>query len=110
MSIRNKTKGTILSENVVNATSFWQKMKGLLFSKEPASLFLKTRWGIHTFGMQYPLDILVLDSNNYVVKIKEGLKPNKVFVWNPTHSTIIELPEQTIRKSKTTLSDILVLK
>ncbi len=110
MSIRNKTKGTILSEKVVKATSFWEKTKGLLFSYEPSSLLLKTRCGIHTFGMKYPLDILVLDRNNCVVKIQEGLLPNRICIWNPLFDTVLELPENTIQNSKTTLSDILMLK
>lgn len=77
-----------------------EKMMGLLFKKEPKAVLMKTRFGIHTFGMRFPLDILVLDNEQKVVKLKESLKPNRIFMWHPLFDTILELPEKTIQREK----------
>ena len=59
---------------------------------------LKTHFGIHTFGLKFPIDILILNNNNKVVSIKENLKPNKIFLWNPIYEKVVELPRGTIEK------------
>jgi len=85
---------------VNQAKTLWQKVIGLIGSTKPYSLFFKTRWGIHTFGMRFPLDILILDERQCAVKLKESLKPNHVFFWNPRFNQVVELPENTIHKRK----------
>ena len=84
--------------------------KGLgLIGKNPGTVIFSTRFGIHTFGMKYPVDILILDKNLKVVGLKEKLKPNRIFLWNPLHKTVIELEEGKINKSKTEINDTLLL-
>lgn len=85
------------------AKTFSQKIRGLIGSPKPYPLLLQTRWGIHTFGMRYAIDVIVVDKENTIVKIKQNLKPNKIFLWNPRYTTVIELPEGTIRKQKLSL-------
>lgn len=55
------------------------------------------------------IDILILDSNYKVAKIKKSLTPNKIFFWNPKYNLVIELPEGMIKKSKTIIGDQLEL-
>jgi len=69
------------------------------------SLFIETRFGIHTFGMKVPLDVVILNDEDKVVKIKEDLMPGKIFVWNPKYKKILELPQGSITKSKTIVGD-----
>jgi uncharacterized membrane protein (UPF0127 family) len=78
---------------------------GLLDQKKPQALLIKTRFGIHTFGMRFPIDVLVLDTTNHVAIIKENLQPNRIFLWKPTHDTVIELPHGTIEKSNTVVGN-----
>lgn len=59
--------------------SFKDKTVGLLGAKSAYPVLMKTRFGIHTFGMKFPIDALVLDKKSRVVKICENLKPNGVF-------------------------------
>ncbi len=65
-----------------------------------------TRWGIHTFGMKYPIDIIVLDNQQKIIQIKYDLKPNRIFFWNPKYSSIIELPTEL---TKLKMNEILIV-
>jgi uncharacterized membrane protein (UPF0127 family) len=105
MKLYNKTKQTIISHNLILAKSVKQQIVGLLQSKKSTSMLFHTRFGIHTFGMKYPIDVLVLDSTNHVVKIQHNLFPNRLFFWHPKFPSLIELPKGTIKRAKTTLSD-----
>lgn len=73
-------------------------------------MLLKTRYGIHTFGMKYPIDVLILDEQNNIVTIKNNLRPNNIFIWNIQYETVLELPKGTIEKSKTKLGDTIETK
>ena len=88
----------------------WDKTLGLLRTESNTPLTFKTRFGIHTFGMKNSIDILILDRTNNVVRIKENLSPQRVFIWNPKFDIVVEMPSGLIKKSKTALGDILVFK
>lgn len=109
MIVKNQTKNSILATDTKVATSFLDQILGLHRKSNPRSLVFKTRFGIHTFFLKTSIDIIVLDSKNRVVKIKENLQPNRIFFWNPNYNTVIELPKDAISKSKTLLFDTLSL-
>jgi len=73
-------------------------MRGLIGVQKIEPVFFTTGWGIHTYGVLYPIDVVILDKNNRVVKIRKGLLPNRFFFWNPRHKTVVELPAGTIEK------------
>jgi uncharacterized protein len=97
--IKNITTNKIVSENDYFASKFSEKTFGLIKYDLKTSLIMKTRFGIHTFGMKDAIDILILDNNKKIVKMKNSLKPNRIFFWNPKFDLVIELPKQTIKKS-----------
>src|SRR5260221_13089616 len=109
MKVINKTKQIVLAEKVVIPTSLLDQSLGLLKHKTPVAMLLKTRYGIHTFGMQYSIDILIVDETNHVAAMKKNLKPNRIFLWNFKHQTVIELPTGTIEKTNTQLTDIIAM-
>lgn len=81
------------------AKSFIEKSIGLIKkSGHTKALFFETRFGIHTFGLSYPIDVVILDKNNIVVKVSLNLKKNRIFIWNPFYSKVLELPQGTIEK------------
>lgn len=80
--------------------TFFEKSNGLIGKDKPESVFFTTRWGIHTFGVKFSLDIVVMDSKNQVVSLKKELKPSRFFMWNPMYFNILELPRGTIEKLK----------
>lgn len=81
------------------------KITGLIGKKEAEPLFIRTRFGIHTFGLSFPLDILILDKNYKVVLIKPNLPPNKLFFWNPKYDMIVELPAGTLIRERIKIGD-----
>jgi uncharacterized protein len=109
MKVVNTTRDRILAETIINATSIKDQSLGLLQHKDPTAMLIKTRFGIHTFFMKYPIDVLILDQQNFVVKLKENMQPNTIFLWNPKYETVIELPVKTINVSNTQLGDSIIL-
>jgi uncharacterized protein len=98
MTLKNLISGKIICKDLKICESFIDRMFGLLVKKNPRNLLFKTRFGIHTFFLKEPIDLLVLNQQLQIVKVKPSLKPNQLFFWNPKHSTVIELINGTIRK------------
>jgi uncharacterized membrane protein (UPF0127 family) len=84
-----------------NTSTFFSKFQGLMFKNNIEPIFLKTRFGIHTFFVKAPIIVLVLDNQN-IVQQKKIIKPWKVFFWNPIYNRILELPinDKKVRKTK----------
>jgi len=79
---------------------FSRKSKSLVF------IFKKEKIvPLHMLFVFYPIDVLFLDKNKIVVEIKENFKPFSFY--NPKNKSkfVIELPKNTIRKTKTELGD-----
>lgn len=109
MKVFNQTRQTIIAEKIIIPKTLLERTIGLLKYKTPAAMLLKTRFGIHTLDMKYPIDVLILDKQNRVVRLKENLKPNRIFLWNPQYKTVIELPSGMITKTETQIGDIILL-
>lgn len=69
-----------------------EKAVGLLGAEKPYPVLIKTRFEIHTFGLSFPIAVLILDRNSKVVKVCKHLAPNRIFVWPPVFDTVLELP------------------
>lgn len=106
--IINISKNTVVSENFSAKTGF-SKIKGLIGSRRNITVVFKTRFGIHTFFLKYPIDVIVLDKYKRAVIIKRSLKPNRFFFWNIKYDTVVELPKESVDKSKTEIGDLLKL-
>lgn len=88
----------MISIPLKEARNLREKIIGLVGKEKPASLLIKTRFGIHTFGLKFSIDVLILDKYNNVVAIKKNLKPKRIFVWNPMYGKVLELPKGTINE------------
>ncbi|OGE20044.1 hypothetical protein A3E45_02935 [Candidatus Daviesbacteria bacterium RIFCSPHIGHO2_12_FULL_43_11] len=110
MKIFNQTKDTWISENIREAVSFSEsfsdRLLGMLKTSHIGGVMLKTRFGIHTFFMKNPIDVVVLDNNFKVVKIST-VKPNCLFFWNPKYFLVLELSQGTVKKTKTEIGNYL---
>lgn len=105
MRIRNATRGTVIAEGARVARTLPEKIKGLLGEKTPNAMVFRTRWGIHTIGMRFPIDCIVCDSDGRVKATRVDLYPGRFFMWNPLWSILIELPAGTIKESGTQIGD-----
>ncbi len=110
MKILNETKKTVLATDAKVAKGFFDQIFGLLRESNPKTLIFNTRFGIHTLFLKIPIDVVILNNQKQVVKLKNALPPNSFFFWNPIYKTVIELPNTTIVQSQTTLNDILQIK
>jgi uncharacterized protein len=100
----------VIKISVREAKNEVERIKGLIGKKRAEALLLKTHFGIHTFGVKFPIDVLILNNENEVVSMKEDLKPNRIFLWNPIYENVIELPRETIRKMKIKIHNVVNLK
>jgi len=108
-----KEDGTIISENVIIADTFFKRLKGLMFTKElpwKDSMLLKPCNEIHMFFMNYSLDVLYLDKDLKVVHMNEDLKPGKIGKRVKDSISVVELPEGRIKETGIKVGDILYLK
>ncbi len=104
--IKNKTRKTVIAKEFSRKTIL-NKSLGLLGKATPEAIIFHTRFGIHTFLLQFPIDVIILNANGQIVALKKSLKANRIFVWNPQFETVIELPEGLIEKSKTEKGDLI---
>jgi len=108
-TIKNSTRKTILSRNAKVCSSIFSKSIGLMFSKKGKSLvFIFEREKIiplHMLMVFYPIDVLFLDKNKVVVEIKENFMPFAFYTPKNKALYIIELPKNTIKKTKTRVGD-----
>lgn len=108
MKIINLSKKIIIAENIKEAETLSDKILGLLKKTNPRSLIFKTRFGIHTFFLKESIDVIILDKDLKVVKLK-SLEPNKLFFWNPKYNLVLELPKGTVQETFTKIGDTLGL-
>lgn len=83
----------------MHARGFWQRLRGLLGSDglPPATgLLLPGCRAVHTFGMRFPIDVVFIDRDGTIVRLREALVPNRV-AWCPTAWATGELAAGSIR-------------
>jgi len=108
MPVKNVTKGTLLSKRAKICKSIFSKSVGLMFSKSSSLVFVFDEEKIiplHMFFVFYPIDVLFLDKNRIVVEVKENLRPFTVYTPKKIAMYVIEVPVNTVRKTKTEIGD-----
>jgi uncharacterized membrane protein (UPF0127 family) len=55
--------------------------------------------------MNFPIDVIYLDSQKFVVHVEENLKPWRVGGIKLGAASVIELPSETLRASGTAVGD-----
>jgi len=104
----NLTKETWLATKVRKADNFLTRLVGLLkrtnLGPEEA-LWLTPSRGIHTIGMKFPIDIVFLNKSHHVVGLMAGLAPYRISPVHFNGYSVLELPNGTIKKSRTEIGD-----
>lgn len=86
---------TLLVPNAKLAATLFEKMKGLLGTKElkkNEGLLIPDCKQVHTYFMNYPIDVLFLDSEYKILK-KQTLEPWKISPWIYKSKAVLELPK-----------------
>ncbi len=107
MKVMNVTRNSAISENILVADTLAKKTSGLAGLDKPASLYFKTRWGIHTFGMKFSIDCVVCDDELVVKFIRKAIPANRLVFWSPRYKNVFEFPASAVGASGTEVGDML---
>jgi len=110
--VYNKTKETFLAFRVKVADSIFGRLVGLLGRKSlrpDSGVWIVPANAIHTVGMMFTFDLLMIDKDFKVVGLRELVRPFRVVWPNLKAESVIELPAHTIFKSRTEIGDELVI-
>jgi uncharacterized membrane protein (UPF0127 family) len=109
MQVKNLTRQTMLANSLEVADSGARRSKGLLGRQglNPGEgLWILPCESVHTFGMQFSIDLVYLDRKLRIRKIRNSMPPWRISVCLSAHS-VIELPVGTIRETQTSAGDTL---
>jgi len=110
--VYNLTKETFLAYQVKVADSVLSRMIGLLGKRSlqpEGGVWIVPCNSIHTIGMLFTIDVVLVDKNLKVVGLHELVRPFSITRPNFRAESILELPPHTIFKSGTTVGDQLLI-
>lgn len=112
MRIVNTTRETALCTDGEHATSFWHRLRGLMFRDDlppNGGLLLEPEWSIHTFFMRFPIDVIFLDRERCVLAVHEGVPPYRLGPAHRGAHAVLELPAGTVARTGTLPGDRLTV-
>ena len=110
--VYNKTKETFLAFRVRVADSVYGRLKGLLGKRslQPDSgVWIVPANAVHTIGMLFTFDLILVDKDFKVVGIRELVRPFSITKPNFKAESVLELPAHTIFRSRTQIGDELLI-
>jgi uncharacterized membrane protein (UPF0127 family) len=105
--VRNQTRNTVLGEAVEVADTSEKRRVGLLKHArlDPgAGLWIVPCESVHTFFMKFPIDLVYLDKQRKVRKVRHAVPAWRLSACLTAHS-ILELPAGTAERSGTLPGD-----
>jgi uncharacterized membrane protein (UPF0127 family) len=108
VSVFNDSKGTALAGQVRVLDFVLGRLIGLLGrrSLQPETgVWLFPANSIHTFGMLFRFDAVLIDRKHRVVGVRERIRPFWATWPNFRAHSVLELPAFTIRRSRTETGD-----
>ena len=110
--VYNKTRETFLAFKVKVADSILSRLIGLLGKRslQPDSgVWICPANAVHTIGMLFSFDLVLIDKDFKVVGIRELLRPFRITMPNAKAESVIELPAHSIFRSRTQIGDQLLI-
>ena len=105
--VRNKTRDIVLGESVEIADTSEKRRVGLLNHTRldaGSGLWIVPCESVHTFFMKFPIDLIYLDKQRKVVKVRHAVPAWRLSACLSAHS-ILELPAGTAKESGTLPGD-----
>jgi uncharacterized membrane protein (UPF0127 family) len=109
VAVRNITRDSLVGERVEVAGSNVKRSRGLLGRKDlprGEGMWIIPCEAIHTFFMQFPIDLIYLDKKLRVKKVRSSVKAWRISACLSAHS-VLELPAGTIEDTRTERGDSL---
>jgi len=107
--MRNKKPKKKNHSKKIEVSPVSNKLIGLMFAKKVKAVYFEARFGLHTFFVREPIDVLILDNYYRVKVIREKLQPWSVLLWNPKYFRVLELPSGFIAKKNIIIGNRLSL-
>lgn len=110
--VYNETKGTFLAFRVRVADSVLGRLVGLLGKrslKPDGGVWIVPANSIHTIGMLFSFDVVMIDKDFRVVSTTEMVKPFRLILPKRRAESVIELPAHAIFRSRTEVGDQLLI-
>jgi uncharacterized membrane protein (UPF0127 family) len=106
----NATRGTVLGERVRVADTGLSRIVGLLGERELPrgdGLLIVPSQGVHTWGMLFPIDIVVLDRGWNVLALRRRMRAFRMtrLFWKA--AAVLELPPGMLDSTATAVGDTL---
>lgn len=75
--IQIEHKGKVIATNVSLADNFWDRLAGYMFRRKPHTpgILFSPAPSIHTFFMNFDLDVIFMDGKYQILKIYRHMKP-----------------------------------
>jgi len=104
----NATRATVLGGRIRVAETGLARIVGLLGERElrPGDgLLIVPSQGVHTLGMQFPIDIAVLDDDWRVLATRRDMRPFRMtpIFWKA--AAVLELPSGMLESTSTLVGD-----
>jgi hypothetical protein len=106
----NRTRSQYLATRLSVADTHWSRLRGLVgkttsdFQQERGLWIVPCR-GVHTLGMRFPIDVVYLSREKVVVHLEPALPPWRFAPVRLKAASVLELPENTISSTGTTIGD-----
>jgi uncharacterized membrane protein (UPF0127 family) len=110
--VYNKTKETFLAFRVTVADSIVSRLVGLLGKrslKPDSGVWIVPANAIHTIGMLFTFDLVLIDKDFKVVGLRELIRPFRLTRPIFRAESVLELPAHAIFRSRTEVGDQLVI-
>ncbi len=107
LRVQNTSRVTTLADRALIADSSKTRKTGLLKHDrlEPGEgLWITPCEGVHTIGMKFPIDVLFLDRQRKIVKIRRAMPRWRMATCLWAHS-VLELPSGTAAATNTARGD-----
>jgi uncharacterized membrane protein (UPF0127 family) len=108
--VLNCTRRQYLATRLAVADGHWSRLCGLIGKspenfREGQGLWIVPCRGVHTLGMRFPIDVVYLTRENVVLHLEQSLPPWRFAPVRLQATSVLELPENTLRATGTTIGD-----
>lgn len=110
MKIINRRNRLVVADRIETARGFIAQLKGLIGRRKfecGSAMILPRCKQVHTYFMQFPIDILFINREQVVIRIIENLPRGRFSGYVSESADAIELPSHTIYDCRIVIGDIL---
>lgn len=108
MAVVNLSKGTWIVSKAQKADTLLTRMIGWIGLEKvdpEAALWITPCWGIHTFGMHFPVDVIFLGKSGEAIKVLVNFPVNRVSPFVFSAKSVLILPGYATKRSNTAVGD-----